>query len=726
VTPLSASLPLLVSNVKLALSTSLWWYALVALALLTVAYFVYRFTLPPVENLRRVLLWTLRGLALILIALLLFEPVLSYVFSRRQPPTVALLIDHSASIDAADSTDRRSAILNRWLPSATSKLAGETQLRVFEFADSVSEIARDSVNRVVFTGVGTDIAGAVDKAKRALADQHLAAVLVVSDGAYNIGENPVRIASESTAPIYTIGVGDTATQRDIVISQMLTNEVTYVGATVPVDLRVRGRGFKGRETVLKLLGPQGKEYAHEVVRFPDDDAELSFHMNFVADRPGDMRVTAEAVPISSEALTENNRRSVIVKVLENKSRVYVFSGPPTADLTALRQTLEADTTLNVDIFVESSGGSFLYNRQPPSEDDFSKGNLIVAVNFPSQTTDDAVLQRIRQAVSEKNVPFLFFAGPQVSVSRLRALADVLPFEPRKQNLSDERVVVREASSPAALAGKSPLTRDWKDLPPVNGGLDNFGVKPVAQVAAKLSRESLGLTEDEPALALWQMNRREGAAFFCWGLYRWKLQTPAGGMSFYEQLIPRLVSWLIAPAEEQRVRIRTTKRLYSGGERVQFVAQVYGANLAPRDDATINLRVSSGSRSEVVAMRNRGNGRYEGALNSWAEGDYEFSGTAQAESDTLGSDRGRFAVEAFNVELIDTRARPDILQGMANVSRGAYVPFERADSLLSALRFTAQSVTTRREFSLWNRALMVWLIIALLAAEWIIRKRSGML
>ena len=60
-------------------------------------------------------------------------------------------------------------------------------------------------------------------------------------------------------------------------------------------------------------------------------------------------------------------------------------------------------------------------------------------------------------------------------------------------------------------------------------------------------------------------------------------------AFYDELVSRVRGWLIAPAEEQRVKLRTTKKVYSGGEAVRFVAQVYGADLSPRDDASIALR-----------------------------------------------------------------------------------------------------------------------------------------
>ena len=720
-------LPLLLTDVRLTLVSSVWWYVLLAFVLAGAAYLVYRYTLPPVTKLRRALLWILRGCALLLIALLLFEPVLSYFFSRNQPPTVALIVDHSASIAGLQKDETRASLLKRWLvSSAADKLSGKSQLRIFAFADSTVEIPEDSLKELNFSGVGTDLAGAVDRAQSSLAGENVAALIVVSDGAYNSGENPVRLATESSAPVHTIGVGDTTANRDAVISQMLTNEITYVGSTVPVELRVRGRGLKDRQGTLRLLGPGGTSYGQQVIHFDEDDSEQQVSLTFTAEQAGDVRIVASLDSVPGELLLDNNRRSAIVRVLENKSRVLLFSGPPTPDLTILRQTLETDSTLQVDLLVESANG-LLYNERTPEAGEIEKADLIILLNYPSRTSNDADLQRIAKVVAEQDVPLLFFAGPQISTSKLQLVTAALPFDASKQSLSEERVLLRSAAALPALAGNTPLPKEWSDLPPTVGGPDNFQVETGAQVAVKLSRESLGLTEDEPALAIWQIGRKQGAAFFCWGLYRWRLQNAADmGGPFYDELISRLVAWLIAPAEEQRVKIRTTKRLYSGGEKVQFVGQVYGSDLTPRDDATINLRVTSGSRSEVVAMRGRGNGRYEGELSPRAEGEYSFNGTAAVGTDTMGADRGLFAVEAFNIELIDTRARFDVLQAMSTVSHGRFVPFERADSLLSALEFTPKAVTTRREISLWNRAAMVWMIIGLLALEWIIRKRSGML
>jgi hypothetical protein len=720
---------MLVADFRLTLANSIWWYLLVAAAAVVLAFGVYRYTLPPVSRTRRSLLWALRGVALLLLILLLFEPVLNYIRRSLKPPIIALLVDRSASMNVTDGTRSRADDLRMLVASSPLRsLGGRSTLRAFAFADTTTEVKLDSLKTMPLTGVGTDLSGNWERAEKVLATENLAAIVLLSDGAYNLGENPARAAAASPVPIYAIGLGDTTEHTDAVISEMLTNDVTYSGSKVPLDVHVRAHGLSGKTGVVHLYGGGATEITRQNIQFAGDDAELSVSLSFQAGEPGDMRVTAALDSVPGESRVDNNRRSVIVKVLERKSRVLLFAGAPSPDLTVLRQTLQADTTIEVRSFVEIGGGRLAQGIAYPAAEDIGNANLIVLVDAPTGNTPQSLLDQISSVVSDRRIPFLFLAGPHVVGPRLSALSSVLPVHSSKQSLTEEVVTCRAAASHAALSGRSPLPAEWSDLPPVFGGAGNFTADPSAQVVVKISREALGVNEDEPGLVLWETGQRRGAAFLCWGTSRWKLQLAGtqAASAFYDELTTRIRAWLIAPAEEQRVKIRATKKLYTGGERVHFVAQVYGADLSPRDDASIELKAVSGTRSEAVPMLGRGNGRYEGDLSPWAEGDYHFSGAAVAGKDTLGSDRGMFTVEAFNVELIDTRARFDVLRQVTEASKGAFVPVSKADSLLSSLKFAPKSVSTHEEVSLWNRASMIWLIILLLAAEWIIRKRSGML
>jgi uncharacterized membrane protein (DUF373 family) len=720
---------ILISDIKLTLNTNSWWYLLLAIAAIGLAYLVYRYTLPPVSKVRRTLLWTLRGAALILILLIIFEPVLVYLLNRHEPSSVALLVDRSASMSVRDVNQDRELQLREFLSSSgVRKLADRAKLHYFAFADSSAEVQRDSLHELSIDGVGTNPAEAWLRAEDVLAGENLAAVVMISDGAQNLGPNPVRHAKQSTVPIYAIGIGDTSDRVDAAITELLTNELTYVGSRVPVDIRVRAHGIKGKTSVLHLYGAGGRELSRQTLTFDNQDSEQSVSMSFLAEAAGDVRIKTALDSVSGETMIENNSRSVIVRVLEAKSKVLIFSGPPSADLTALRQTLESDTSLETESFVEAGNGKLLYGKSLPGDDLLEKSNLLILLNFPSRATPQELVNAITRVVERKRIPVLYFFGPDVQKERFGGLSSVIPVEMLKPGIAENRVVMRASVNHPALVGRSPLPADWGELPPALGGVGSFSVSAGSQVVVKLSRESLGVAEDEAAIVFWQHGQSRGAAFLCWGIHRWKLEMASTGSAsgFYSDLMSRTTAWLIAPADKQRVRIQTAKKLYSGGERVRFTAQVYGADMSQRDDAAIDLHVTSAERSEVVAMRNRGNGRYDGDFTPWAEGEYRFSGTAAVGFDTLGSDRGLFAVEAYNIELVDPRARFDLLQQIAEVSGGAFVPVRSADSLLATLQFTPKTMTARKEIPLWNRAWMFWIIIALLCAEWVIRKRSGML
>lgn len=717
------------SDPRLALSSGAWWFVGAALLAIVLSWGVYRYTLPPVSRARRYFLWIVRGIALSILVFLLFEPVLRYRAAHREHPVVAFLVDESASMSVRPSEENRAESVKSFLQSsAFRELQRQTDVRFFAFADSVREVKPDSLEALSFAAVGSDLAGAWTRIAEALVTEHVAAFVIVSDGAYNMGANPAREAGHSTTPIYTLGVGDTTGTADAVISEMIANEISYVGSTVPLDVRVRGIGLAGTSSVLRLIGRNGEELGRETVRFDDADSECRVSFIFQTDVAGDLRVTAVLDSTAGESLLSNNRRSVVIRVLERKSSVCLLAGAPSPDLTQLRQVFERDTTLDVQSWIEGAGSDLLYGATPPSAEQIADARLLVLFDFPTRSTPVALLDRISRVVRESRVPVLFFAGMNLSASRLAALQDWLPLESLCTSLVEEPVVLRSADSHPIFAGTESLPAAWSQLPPVFGGIGNFKVAAAAQTPVKMSRENLGLIEDEPALVLWEIASRRGAAFLCWGTSRWRLQmamSPAGS-SFYENLMQRLRAWLIAPVEEKSVRIRPVRRLFSGGESIRFVGEVYGSDLHPRDDAVVDVQVLAGSRTENLTLHSRGNGRYEGALPPWQEGEYRFTGMARIGDDTLGADEGMFAVEAFNIELVDPRARFDVLRQIAAASGGTFSTLSGADSVLMEINLSPRQSEERRELPLWNRASIVWLIIALLSLEWIVRKRSGML
>lgn len=721
-------LPILIFGYGLDLKGSALLYVLLALIALLTTVFVYRYTLPPVPVWRRAVLAVLRIVALALILLLLFEPVLSIFKEQREKQNVLILVDKSASMSVRDADISRQQIVQELLSSSGIRtLEKKAHLHYFSFSDSVEELNLEQLDTIAPSGVGTNLSLAWEKASQALAHEPTTAAILISDGGNNLGPNPVRLAEFSNLPIYTIGVGDTTVRRDAVISEILANEVTYLNSVVPVDIRVKATGLGGKAAYLHLLNRNGEEVARERIHFQGDVCEISVPLKFTAKQVGHQRYRIVLDSISGEWSVANNRRSVMIRVLETRSQVLIFSGPPTPSLSAIRHTLESDSNLEVRTVVESASGRFLLEREPTPEE-ISEASLIVLINFPSRQTSANLLGKITEAVSAEKIPLVFFAGPAVYQDNLRKIEEVIPFQANRRLPREKEVVLQEAGTHTALSDRGAIPLSWEDLPPVFGAKDNFSAGSLAEVIATLSSVTLGIPEDEPAVLAWSGGGRKGVAFLVWGTYRWKLglSKDKRGETFYNALINRLARWLISPIEEKRVRITPNKSLYSGGEHVFFRAQIYGSDLTPRDDAATVVRINMGQHSEVLPLQGRGNGRYEAAFTPWGEGEYRFEGIAYAGGDTLGRERGTFVVEAFNIEMLDTRQRADILRRIAEASGGRYASTDQAGEVLAAIDVPLRTIEHHREIPLWNRALMLWLIVGALGIEWFIRKRSGML
>jgi hypothetical protein len=144
--------------------------------------------------------------------------------------------------------------------------------------------------------------------------------------------------------------------------------------------------------------------------------------------------------------------------------------------------------------------------------------------------------------------------------------------------------------------------------------------------------------------------------------------------------------------------------------------------------TVNV-IAPDSTRYPYDMNAVGNGRYVLEIGSLPEGAYRYVAEAQQGGSTLGTDRGQFAVGALTLEFQDTRANATLLRQIAYRSGGSFVPAEGIDDLIASLSgsdtFTPQVIEQESDVKLWHMSSLLIVVILLLGAEWILRKRSGM-
>jgi hypothetical protein len=213
------------------------------------------------------------------------------------------------------------------------------------------------------------------------------------------------------------------------------------------------------------------------------------------------------------------------------------------------------------------------------------------------------------------------------------------------------------------------------------------------------------------------------------LWHWRLQKKSGAESIYNGFFNDVNKWLCASSERERFVCNPTKRVYSNGERVEFVAELYDESFNPDNEEEISVDVWASSVRNSLTLNSIGNGLYDGYFEAPISGDYSFSAKVKAGKETFKK-TGRFSVGEYEVEYAKTGADMQTLQELASVTNGKcyfnqeYKPY--FDIIKKIQSKGVKEVSKRLEIVLWNNYWMLIILIALFALEWFLRKREGML
>ena len=259
------------------LSTSGSLVALIAFSLLAIGitFLFYRFTLPPATPRKKILLALLRSASLCLLILLLFEPIFQSITTSEQEPAIAILLDNSLSMTLKNSGELPRDFIRKNFSEETIGSIGALQPKLYAFANDAKEVR--SVDSMNFSGGETDIAKALSAIKEKIQQENIQAVMLVTDGNVTAGFTPLYEAEELGIPVYTIGVGDTTEQQDLLVAKIFTNTIAYAETKLPMEVVVRNNGYDNI-SIMASLFENGKMLEQKILHLTQAqrDYPLSF------------------------------------------------------------------------------------------------------------------------------------------------------------------------------------------------------------------------------------------------------------------------------------------------------------------------------------------------------------------------------------------------------------------------------------------------------------------
>jgi hypothetical protein len=709
----------------------LWLGALSLLLAGGLTYWSYRRTIPSLPAGWRWALGTLRFVSLALICFLLLRPILRTVSETDQPPVLAVLVDDTQSMRVTQGADTTADAVRQTLAPLLSSLEEDLPgtARVFGFDAALRALPSGAVDSLRFSGRRSDVGAALQSVTESLQGENLRAVALVSDGQYNSGRNPARVADRLGVPVHTVTVGDTTRRRDLQVRRVVTNDLSYVDTEVPVRVTLQATDVGPARTTVALLGAGGALDTAQV-SLPAGTAERTLDLSFRPETPGLKQLTVRAAPVGEEATLENNRRTVSLRVLDNKRQALVLGAAPSPSFSALRRVLARDANTSVTARVPKQDGTFYGGPLPDTLDRY---DVVVCAGFPGPTVPEAAVRRVA-ALVEDGMPVVFALDRRTNRGAWTThFADALPAQPPGAapawaSASFAPVDAQRAHPVFQIEGAD--VGRFRRLPPVDVPATAWSPSPDAQVLAEAVRPSL--SRRDPALVVRRRAGRRSALLLATGTWRWATlpQALEAADPLWPGLVTNLVRWVSTDTDDRQVRVRPVASTFRGDEPVEFTGQVYDESNTPVSRATVSVTVTdSTGTADAHTMEPIGEGRYTLSVGALPPGPYRYEASATRDDARIGTDRGQFTVGRLRLEYRQPRADPVLMRRIAARSGGRAYVGPAGTRLASALgrdsTFAPTVSVESQEAELWRTSVFLAVILLLLAAEWALRKRFGL-
>ena len=723
------------SSINLHIGGSLLWAILVPAAI-GLAYFAYLRTNPPIPPWLRALLRVLRGAALCLLLMLVLEPVFAFGILRREKPTVGLLVDRSESMGIADPSGGRWETAMGLLRGETvGELAERANLVPLAFADRAVPFSMSDLDTLRVGGMGTDISGALAYMESDSRSEGLYAVLMLSDGGHNLGRDPGEWTPE--VPVYAVGIGSEEGQRDLRITGMSAPEVGYAEEELTLEAAVEGWGYEGTKASV-ILSEGDRELDRTEVPVGASGTQHGVTFQVRPEEPGRHTYTVRVSPVEGEVAEENNAAMAAVEVLKSRQRILILAGGPSADLAFLRRSLARDERLEVVVGAAKQESGFYEDVLPSSEAEWRTYDLVILLNLPRTRIAGAAERLLAEFVRDGGGLLVMGGRSALGGEWARSpLAEVLPVVLEgRQNSFREGSVALQLAPQGREHFVSRLSNDpwrnealWKELPPLLGWNGNLGAAPGATTL--LVHPTVGIDGRHLPLAVvgrYERGRTMVAAFSSF----WRMDLMMWGIGRTNEASDRLwnntVRWLTTRTDGGRVRISTDRTVYRGGERIVFEGWVYDEVMRPLEEAEVRVRLveEAAGGERTARLDEMGNGRYRMEFASPGPGTYRFEGAGRVGDRVVGGTSGRFVVSGYSLEFAQTRMDRALLTGLARRTGGRFYTPEQVSALMADIDLEPREVEELREVRVWNRPWVLIAIVVMLAGEWTVRRRRGML
>lgn len=736
---------------------------LLFLALPAVVWLLYRKTTRPLTPRWKALLITLRSLIAMVILFMLLRPVITTWQVNPQETYLAVLVDDSQSMQIPDlaGEQRRLDVIAEELygdDGILAPLSERYQVRTFAFNNQLRRIS--GVDELTAAGNASRLDQALRQVREQLGGLPLSAVVLISDGADNDGADPLTSAREFGAgqvPIFTVGVGQTQIPRDIGITEVSAASTILDNTVFDVQVNLAQQGFAGRSVRLRVMDGE-TEVASRTVLLGPDGSSRRYELEVSPERREPILYELLVDEFDDEIILQNNRYQFLVDNSERPPlNILYVDGHPRNEFKFIRRAAEGDESLRLASYLQTGPGRFyrqgintpteLSEGFPGTAEELYQYQAVIMGDIGRDFFSDEQLSLLQDFVAERGGGLLI-AGMLDDTFTDTVLGDILPVTPvrsdvlpsflqggiRRGNHATGELFAPRLTSAGEFSPLLRLDSDdavnrrlWGEMPALQGVYVTGRPKPGASVLLEhpvLQYQNQAV----PVLATQRYGSGRSMALTTASTWRWQMLMPSDDES-HQRIWRQSLRWLAQDAPE-RITINFDRPFYNQGDPVNVSATVLNAEYEPDNNASLYLQRTgpSGDISDVAMSWDiNEDGVYRSQFTADSEGIYRvLVDVASAAGTGIETEKQAATVVTPSLrEYNNAGLDSGMLGRIAETSGGRYYNLPQIRQMVDDIEHSPGAYSREVQEDLWDKPLLLALLIALMSLDWMARRYRGL-
>jgi len=641
-----------------------------------------------------------RAVLVSILAFLLLSPFMKTVFNKTEKPIIIFAQDNSSSILMNKDSLFYKTTYQTKVDELINDLSSTFDVRKFSFGENLEDS-----KPIDFSEKITNLSSVFEQIESKFYNQNIGAVILASDGIYNQGNNPLYQTNLAPYTIYTVTLGDTIVQRDLILKEVNHNKITFLKNQFPVEIFALINKAEGQKTQLKITHNNSvvfsKEYSINSNTFTITETILVEAKNI-----GTQHYKIEFSTINNEISTTNNKKDIYVDVLDGRQNILILANAPHPDLKALKQSIESNENYKVTTKYLSDFDGII-----------APYSLVIAHQIPQ---NNSFINQINNAP----ISTWYIIGNRTTEQDFNKLNLGIEVTNSKGNFNE---ILPKVNQQFPLFTLSETTyKTIQNFPPLLGLFGNYQLKTNTY---QLLNQKIGAIETEnPLLVFTQTNNKKNAILFGEGIWKWRMQEYLmnKNQDATNELINKTVQFLAIKDDKSKFRI-IHNNTFLENEEITINAELYNDSYELVNDPEVKITLTNNENKKFNFVFNRTTKAYFLNAGILPPEVYEYTANVSLGEKNY-KQSGKFQVLPLVLEANSSTADAQLLQNLAQKFGGKMVfpnQMEEIASLIEQNKNISSIIYEEHDIKEWIHLKWIFfLLLLLITLEWFFRKRNG--